>query len=181
MIVFRVCDSRFPFVWDAAAGARQPPARWHGFGEGPVQYFADTPTGAWAEVLRHEEITDPADLSGFSARIWAIHIGDVEMHEPQLPRAALISKPSGYEVCRNEARRLRALGANRLLTVSAALEPGEGAGFRVGTSGLKRAPNRDGKVIVHFGHLPEAEGWCATQGAPPDAEVLKQVRSLGSP
>ncbi|MBS0421042.1 MAG: RES family NAD+ phosphorylase [Proteobacteria bacterium] len=180
MIVFRVCDSRFPFLWDAVAGTRQPPARWHGVGEGPVQYFADTPTGAWAEVLRHEEITDPADLAGFSARIWAVDIGDVEMHEPQLPLDALISKPVGYEACRIEARRLRALGATRLLTLSAALKPGDGAGFQVSTSGLKRAPSRDAKVVVHFGRLPDAEGWCAAQGAPPDVEVLKHVRPLDS-
>jgi hypothetical protein len=34
----------------------QPPMRWHGPGEGPVQYLSDTPTGAWAELLRHEEV-----------------------------------------------------------------------------------------------------------------------------
>src|SRR5205823_2277822 len=31
-------------------------------GDGPAQYFADTPVGAWAEFLRHEGITDEADL-----------------------------------------------------------------------------------------------------------------------
>lgn len=181
MIVFRVCDSRFPFLWDAAAGAHQPPARWHGNGEGPVQYFADTPTGAWAEVLRHEEITDPADLAGLSARIWAIHIADIEMHEPKLSRAALTSRSDGYETCRQEARRLRAAGAERIQTISAALKPGEGAGYRVGTAGLIRASGRDGSVIVHFGRLPEAEGWCAAEGARPDERVLSQVRPLDSP
>jgi hypothetical protein len=30
VIVFRVCDSRFPFLWTVRSGARQPPARWHG-------------------------------------------------------------------------------------------------------------------------------------------------------
>jgi hypothetical protein len=180
VIVFRVCDSRFPFLWDAASGTRQPPARWHGIGEGPVQYFADTPTGAWAEVLRHEEITDSADLAGLSARIWAIRIADVEMHEPQLPLAALTSPPEGYEACRKEARRLRTAGVIRLFTVSAALKSGEAAGFHVGATGLTRASSRDGKVIVHFGRLPEAEGWCAAEGARPDAEVLDQVRPLSS-
>ena len=53
------CDSRFPFLWE---GAGQPPARWHGDGEGPVHYLTDTPDGAWAEFLRHEEIRDPQDL-----------------------------------------------------------------------------------------------------------------------
>lgn len=180
VIVFRVCDSRFPFLWESAAAAAQPPARWHGVGEGPVQYFADTPAGAWAEVLRHEEITDPADLAGLSARIWAIRLEDVELHEPRLPVAALTSNPDGYEVCRREARRLRAAGAVRVLTVSAALKAGEGAGFCVGATGLTRAPKRDGRVIVHFGRLPDAEGWRAAEGARPDSELLDWVRPLDS-
>ena len=108
VIVFRVCDSRFPFLWTVGGASRQRPARWHGTGEGPVQYFTDTPHGAWAELLRHEEITDPADLAGISTRLWAVHIGDVEMHEPNLTLAAVTSTPDGYEVCRAEARRLRA-------------------------------------------------------------------------
>ena len=59
MIVYRHADPRFPFLWE---GNDQPPARWHGQGEGPVQYFADTPDGAWAEFLRHEGIRADAEL-----------------------------------------------------------------------------------------------------------------------
>jgi hypothetical protein len=178
MIVFRVCDSRFPFLWALSSGARQRSARWHGDGEGPVQYFADTPPGAWSELLRHEEITDPADLAGISARLWAIEIDDVEMQVPKLPKAALASGPAGYDACRAEARRLRATGAKRIVAPSAALAAGEGAGFRVGTAGLSRAPARDARVIVHFGVLPDAEGWCAADAARPDAELLGKVRPL---
>jgi hypothetical protein len=141
VIVFRVCDSRFPFLWTAGGASWQRPARWHGAGDGPVQYFTDTPSGAWAELLRHEEITDPADLAGISTR-------------------------------------LRAAGAVRLVTASAALKPGEAAGFRVGKAGLVRAPRRDGRVIVHFGALPDAEGWCAADAARPDAQLLGHVRPL---
>lgn len=65
MIVFRQADPRYPFLWDTAA---QPPARWHGPGEGPAHYFADTPAGAWAELLRHEEITDPDDAATLGVR-----------------------------------------------------------------------------------------------------------------
>ena len=181
VIVFRVCDSRFPFLWTAGGASRQRPARWHGVGDGPVQYFTDTPSGAWAELLRHEEITDPADLAGISTRLWVVHIGDVEMHEPKLTLAAVTSTPDGYEACRAEARRLRAAGAMRLVTASAALAPGEAAGFRVGKVGLVRAPRRDGRVIVHFGSLPDAEGWCAADAARPDAELLGHVRPLHTP
>jgi RES domain-containing protein len=178
VIVFRVCDSRFPFLWTLSDGARQRPARWHGEGEGPVQYFADTPPGAWSELLRHEEITDPADLAGISARLWAVEIDDVDIHEPRLPKSALNSSPDGYEVCRAEARRLRSAGVKRIVAPSAALAPGDGAGFHVGTTGLSRAAFRDGKVIVHFGILPDAEGWCAAASARPDEELLGRVRPL---
>jgi len=143
-----------------------------------VQYFADTPSGAWAELLRHEEITDPADLAGISTRLWAIRIGEFEVHEPKLPLAALTSAPDEYEVCRAEARRLRTAGAVRLVTVSAALQAGEAAGFQVGTAGLIRAAARDGKVVVHFGALPDAEGWCAADAARPDADLLGCIRPL---
>lgn len=180
MIVFRVCDRRFPFLWTLSSGARQRPARWHGEGEGPAQYFADTPPGAWSELLRHEEITDPADLAGISARLWAIEIGDVEMLEPKLSKGALGSSPDGYDVCRAEARRLRAKGTKRIVAPSAALAPGEAAGFHVGSAGMLRAAFRVGRVIVHFGVLPEAEGWCAADAARPDVELLDHVRPLHS-
>ena len=62
MIVFRRASAPSPFLWETA---EQPPGRWHGEGEGPAQYFADTPDGAWAEFLRHENITDPEDLRLF--------------------------------------------------------------------------------------------------------------------
>lgn len=177
MIVFRVCDARFPFLLTDVEGAHQPPARWHGAGEGPVQYFADTPAGAWAELLRHEEIKDPADLEGIAARLWAVRIeDDVTTHEPELPFAALVSNPDGYEKCRKEARRLRASGVKRIVTVSAALKPGEAAGYHVGLAGLRRAAHRDGRVIVHFGPLPDAEGWCVAGKASPAPDTLSQVR-----
>lgn len=180
MIVFRVCDSRFPFLWTAANGAHQRAARWHSQGEGPVQYFADTPAGAWAELLRHEEITDLRDLSGISARIWAVRLDDgVEARVPELPLAAMQSDTKGYETCREEARRLRAIGAIRLLAPSAALKPGCAASCRVGPTGLRRGESRDGNVIVHFGPLPEAEGWCAAEGRPP-RESIDLVRHYGS-
>ena len=75
MIVFRHADPRLPFLWE---DARQPPGRWHGGGEGPAHYFSDTPDGAWAELLRHEEIRDPADLATLRRAIWAVEIPDEE-------------------------------------------------------------------------------------------------------
>lgn len=58
---FRHGDPRLPFPWEAAP---QPAARWHDEEDTPVTHLADSPDAAWAELLRHEEITDPADLAG---------------------------------------------------------------------------------------------------------------------
>jgi hypothetical protein len=85
-----------------------------------------------------------------------------------------------FQVCRAEARRLRAVGVKRLVALSAALVPGESAGFHVGTAGLARAAACDGQVIVHFGDLPDAQGWCAADAARPEVQLLSRVRPLYS-
>ena len=71
MLWFRNADTRFPFLHESSA---QVPARWHGAGAGPAQYLADTADGAWAEFLRHEEISDPRDLAGISRNLWAVEV-----------------------------------------------------------------------------------------------------------
>lgn len=63
MIAYRNSDPRY---WQLSVLSTQPAARWHGTGEGPAHYFADTPTGAWAEFLRHEEITDAEPPAKFN-------------------------------------------------------------------------------------------------------------------
>ena len=52
MIAFRHADPRFPFLREDSS---QHVGRWNGTGE-LTHYFCDTPDGAWAEFLRHEEI-----------------------------------------------------------------------------------------------------------------------------
>ena len=86
MIVFRHTDPRFPFLWETAG---QPGGRWNAEGEGPVNTFADRPEGAWAELLRHEEITDPRDVAEIRRSLWAVDVGDLPAAEPELPRATM--------------------------------------------------------------------------------------------
>src|SRR5262245_47622090 len=109
MIVFRQVDGRYPLLWESAA---QPAGRWHGRGEGPAHYFADTPDGAWAEFLRHEEITDVEDLKTIRRQMWAVEIGDVPHVGACAPDATLAGGPETYGACQDEARRLRAAGAS---------------------------------------------------------------------
>ena len=161
MIAFRQVDGRYPLLWHSAA---QPAGRWHGEGEGPAHYFADSPDGAWAEFLRHEEITDEADLITIRRQIWAVEIGAAPHVGVPVPVETLAGGPSTYAACQQEARRLRAAGVERLAAPSAALNPGA----------------RDGVVIVVFGPSAEMVGWLAADAARPSAELLERVRHYSS-
>jgi hypothetical protein len=175
MIFFRHADARFPFLWENAG---QPPARWHGPGEGPVQYLADTPDGAWAEFVRHEGITEEFDLASVRRALWAIQVPDeLPAETPQLSEAILTGGLGTYEECQSEARRLRDSGATALRAPSAALLPGGARGWKVET-GLQPAADRDGTVLAVFGARPDFVGWMAAFAARPRSDLLARVRQF---
>ncbi len=175
MIVFRQADPRYPFLWDTAA---QPPARWHGPGEGPAHYFADTPAGAWAELLRHEEITDPEDAATLRRALWAVEIGDAPAEAVTLPVAVVTGGPETYARCRAWAARRRAAGVTRLLARSAALLPGGATGRHVVDGEEVHATPRNGRVIVVYGEPDALVGWQVVAAGAPPPDVLPNVRSL---
>lgn len=175
MIFYRHADPRFPFLWEHAD---QPPARWHDAGEGPVQYFADTPDGAWAEFLRHEGITEESELVNVRRALWAVAAPDgLIAEEPRLSRTVLTGGLDTYKECRREARRLRNNGARALRVTSAALLPGGARGWRV-DGGLQPAAERDGTIFVIFGAGPDLVGWMAAFAARPRSDLLPKVRQL---
>jgi RES domain-containing protein len=176
MLWFRHADRRFPFLWESDG---QPPARWHGAGEGPTQYLASTPDGAWAEFLRHEEIRDAAELAGIERAMWAVELSEDSEHlsQPALPEAALLGGLDSYPACRVEARRLRANGATAVQAPSAALLPGTARGQRV-ESGLIEADAVEGRVLAVFGRRPKLRGWLCAQSGRPAERVLGLVRHL---
>lgn len=174
MILYRQADSRYPMLWEDAA---QPPARWHRAGQGPAHYLTDTPDGAWAEFVRHEAITDPADLEEVRRALWAVEVPDTDLPSPELAQAQLTGGEETYEACQAEADRLRSTGAPGLRAPSAALHPGEARGWRT-DSGLRPGPDRDGYVIVLFGRRPELVGWASTRAGTVDGSLLGKVRQL---
>jgi hypothetical protein len=174
VIAYRHTDRRFPFLWE---DADQPAARWHAAGEGPVHYLADSPDGAWAQFLRHEGITDLADLDGIDRALWAIDIGDPALAAPHLPRRVLRGGIDTYPRCRTAAQRIRRTGTAGLRAPSAALVDGEAGGWRV-AGGLVRGPARTGETIVLFGRRPDLVGWCATAGGRPPDWVLHRTVAL---
>jgi hypothetical protein len=176
VIAYRHADRRYPFFWE---GAGQPAARWHDAGDPPTQYLSDTPDGAWAEFLRHEEITDVGDLPTIRRAIWAVDLGATSLAESGLARRAVTGGPKSYPACRAEARRLRDRGARGLVAVSAALRPGGAGGWRV-QGGLRRGAPRDGKTIVLFGERSDLAGWKACDEGRPGAELLEVVHHFGA-
>lgn len=175
MIVYRHSDPRFPFLWESAD---QPPARWHGAGDGPVNYFADTPDGAWAEFLRHEEITQESELVNMRRALWAVELpDDLAWETPHRENQLMTGGMGTHEACQREANRLRAKGAKALRAPSAALIPGGARGWRV-DGGLQPAADRDGAVFAVFGPQPDLVGWAATVSGHPRADLLKRVRPL---
>jgi hypothetical protein len=175
VIGFRHCDSRYPFLWEDDS---QPPARWHGAGEGPAQYLTVTPDGAWAEFLRHEELREPEDLAGLRRSIWAIEVPDHEdAATPELAEAVLVGGEHTYPDCRSEACRLRQLGVTALRTPSAALVGGGAGGQRV-EGDLREAAARDGSVLVLFGRRPDLRGWLCAEAGRPSTRLLQLVHHL---
>jgi len=175
MIVYRHADPRFPFLWESE---EQPPARWHGAGEGPVQYFADTPDGAWAEFVRHEGLTKASELANVRRALWAVEVpDDLPVSTPELDEAVLCGGLASHEKCRQEARRLRREGAVALRAPSAALLPGGARGWKV-DAGLQPGAERNGGVIAVFGPRPDLTGWMAAFAARPSGDLLARVRYL---
>ena len=164
MIVFRHTDPRFPFLWETAG---QPGGRWNSEGEGPVHTFADRPEGAWAELLRHEEITDPHDVAEIRRSLWAVDVGDLPAAEPELPRATMTGGPRSYVACRREAARLRERGRDGFTAPSAALVRGGAHGWRV-EGGLKPGPRarRHRDRAVRRASRPRRVGGRRTRGGP---------------
>jgi hypothetical protein len=179
VIGYRHVDPRYPFLWESA---EQPPARWHGPGEGPANYFADTPDGAWAEFLRHEAISDVEDFPGIRRSLWAVEIPDEQVEAaatPLVPERVAHGGLDSYAQCQAAARRLRARRPllDCLVASSAALLPGGARGWLV-DGGLGRGPARDGLVVVLYGRQPQLVGWSAVRLGHPDPRILPSVRPL---
>jgi hypothetical protein len=173
VILYRHADPRFPFLQETAD---QPAARWHDAGEGPVQYLADTPDGAWAEFLRHEEITREEELQNVRRALWVIQVpNSIRPAELQIKAKIATGGLETYQACQAEARRLRAGGAKELRAPSAALLDEGAAGWMV-NEGLKLGPRQNGFVFALFGPRPDLVGWAATVAGRPSRDLLKWVR-----
>jgi hypothetical protein len=139
-----------------------------------VQYLADTPDGAWAEFLRHEEIVDPDDLAGIERSLWAVEVPDADHGVPVLPAKVMLGGRDTYPRCQREARRLRRSGADRLVAPCAALVPATPSGWRT-DGGLVQGEPLDERTWALFGRFPQVVAWVAGDSSRPRPDLLERV------
>lgn len=105
--------------------------RWHTAGEASTQYLSATTDGAWAELIRNENLRSKAELPLIQMPLWQAQIEQsniVDYHSfaaaelAGFDPGALMS--DDQTACRTEGKRLRDAGFAGVLYPSAAL-PGE--------------------------------------------------------
>lgn len=152
--------------------------RWNHAGEGATQYLSATADGAWAELIRNENLRSESDLGLVSIPLWQARVdqggiadyrdfetADQAGFDPE----ALIDDTQ--HACRDEGRRLREAGFNGVLYPSAAL-PGE---LNLALFGPRiQLPWGASRVLASG--IPAMQ---LTVGAPP-AKLLGRVRHAGA-
>lgn len=178
---FRVCDRRHPFLW---SGAGQASGRWNRTGDQPVHYLASTPTVAWAEWIRHQEITDPGDLAGVAAALWAVlipqewgakELDSVAMHLDQV----LDSSREAQDARLALVEHLKKKDAQGLLAPTASLHHSDKVMPAVRVSNGTEQPEQlamPAQVILLWCEARLLPGWCCVPEGRPGAELLPLVR-----
>ena len=165
----------------------QQAGRWNRAGDEPVHYLASTPTVAWAEWIRHQEIHEPADLEGVAAALWAVLIpsqwSTQDLHPVELPMELALGTSSEAEAARLDlVEQLRATGAQGLLAPTAALHHSDAALPCVRVRHAIEQPETlslPAHVILLWCSAEQLPGWCCVREGRPGAEVLPLVRREG--
>jgi RES domain len=104
------------------------PGRWHFTGDGPTQYLSATAEGAWADLIRSEDLRSESDVALVRMPLWQARVDqsyvvDYSTFEraEQSGFAAEALVDDDQERCRAEGKRLRELGYAGVLAPSPAL------------------------------------------------------------
>lgn len=181
---FRVCDRRYPFLWTKPG---QSAGRWNRAGDQPVHYLASTPTVAWAEWIRQQEIHEPGDLAGVAAALWAVLIPESwngpELPEVPLPLQTVLGTTADAQTARLQlVAQLKRQGAQGLLAPSAALHQSHNTlpCTRVLADGEQTATlAMPAQVILLWCQAELLPGWCCVPEGRPGPELLPLVRRGG--
>lgn len=101
--------------------------RWNTAGEACVQYLAMEPNGAWAELIRSEELRSEEEVATVRIPIWVAAVNEVVVDYSTFEKAEAAGFDPGALVdddwgkCQDEGRRLRDLGYTGVIAPSAAL------------------------------------------------------------
>lgn len=123
-VAFRYSNYDTPF-W---VRPNSEPGRWHRIGDGATQYLSTTVDGAWAELIRAEELRTEQETALVRMPMWVaeVHVqriadyGTFERAEAAgFPAGALID--DDYSRCQEEGKRLREAGFQGVVAPSAAL------------------------------------------------------------
>ena len=123
-VAFRYSNYDTPF-W---VRPNTQPGRWHFAGDGPTQYLSATADGAWAELIRREDLRSERDAAMVRMPLWQARVDHSYVVDystfdraEQSGFAAEALIDDDQERCRAEGKRLRDLGYAGVLAPSAAL------------------------------------------------------------
>jgi RES domain-containing protein len=155
------------------------PGRWRMRGDGPTQYLSQSTDGAWAELIRNEELSTEDEVAMVSVQMWAVAVNQAMIVDySTLERADAAGFDPGALVdedhsrCQREGARLRALGYSGVRAPSAALPDA----INLTLFGPRMASTWDRPPLL-ASSLPAT---VITKGAPPPG-LLAHVRQIGAP
>lgn len=174
-VAYRWSDYDTPLWARPNSGAQ----RWNRTREAPTQYLSLTPEGAWAELIRTEDLTSVAAVRLVSMPLWALHVRETRVADyatfekaeaAGFPPDALVDED--HERCRAEGTRLRERGFRGVLAPSAAL-PGA---VNLTLFGARLAVAWDSGENRLAAFVPARQ---VAVGRPPD-DLLARVRHRGA-
>jgi RES domain len=133
-LTFRHAGAAYPPLWlpgSTREPTLQPEGRWHRDGREYTQYFALSPRGAWAELIRYEGLRLATELEDCQHHLWWFEIEEKdiadlssfnEAHRVHIDPGMLVD--DNLSCCQALGSQLRAEGYRGVLAPSAAL-PGE--------------------------------------------------------
>jgi len=155
------------------------PGRWHARGDGPAQYLSLSTDGAWAELIRNEELRTEDEVTMVSVAMWAVAVNQamiVDYSSFESAEAAGFDPEAlvdeDYGRCQREGARLRKLGYGGIRAPSAAL-PGA---INLTLFGPRMASTWDRPPLL-ASSLPAS---VIAKGAPPPG-LVAHVRQIGAP
>lgn len=152
--------------------------RWHTRGDGATQYLSLSTDGAWAELIRSEELRTEDEVAMVSVSMWAAQIeqglivdySSFELAEQSgFDPSALVDEDYGR--CQREGARLRSMRYAGVIAPSAALP-----GAKNLTLFGPRVASTWGRSTLLASSIPAT---VITKGAPPPG-LLESVRHIGT-